>query len=210
MKLLAILVIVAAGEATAQRSSDFRLTIGVGVLFQANGLGIINAASASLRGAPTLSLGVDVRRANSALGFRASLVEALTEGYDYQPTGECRYLCTPGSIDKGRFWALTAGLTESAAIGTGSADVELGVGVRSYAFPDLVCACDPPSYDPRYGAEPLYFFRNEVAFAVHIGTGATFTTRDFKIRFGVADYVSRSRNPGTRHDIVMSATFGRR
>jgi len=200
----------AAIRAGAQNpATTVHMTVGAGLLSQANGLGRRYGGDASLRLAPAIIAGVQIQPSGRWYGFRFDGVATVTGGYTYSPSADCQVWCTSGKSDQGRFLALTGSATAASRVAGIPIDLAVGAGFRRYAFPDNVCDCVPPP--PGSDLQRVLFsnawYNDGNAFTARLGFATGYRDGKTAVRFGIADYVSSNGTPGLRHDILVSLTL---
>ncbi len=207
-RILALLLLIAV-PLSAQSGNRSGLTLGAGLYTSVASLGTRNGGTAHLSNAPAIAVGFDAWPRASSFGLRVVAMANLTEGYRVEPTARCQHDCTPRDLEAGRFWAASASLVRAFGGDGPGLELELGGGVRQYAFAELTCVCVPipPNWDPETVLVSTAFHRAHTAPLLRLGAAVRLPIRAVPVRVTVADHVSRGPNGQTAHDILLSANM---
>ncbi len=193
------------GAAQAERDVGFSVAGGIGYQVPAMGLGTLGVAEGRRGSAPVLSVALEYRPPTTWIGFRASIVEALTARLEATPTPNCVGSCTRRSFDRGRFRGFGLDVTARRRMGVGWIGVSAGPWLRSYrSFSGLnVCETD------RYCLSTVALLMTDTRPAAHLGLeAAVHLGRRQMARFSISDVVSGYRTGRTLHDLQFGIEFG--
>lgn len=204
-----VALVAAVVPAAAQGGNRSGLTLGAGLYTSARSLGTRNGGTAQLSNAPAVTVGFDAWPRAASVGFRIVAMASVTEGYRVEPTARCQHDCTPRDLQAGRFWAATASLVRAFGGDGLGVELELGGGVRQYAFSDLTCVCVPipPNWDPETVLVSTAFHRSHTAPLLRLGAAVRLPWRALPVRVTAADHVSRGPTGQVAHDLLFSANM---
>ena len=153
-----------------QRPRPVRFEVGAGAFIPTTDLGTVLITTGRLAPGPAGIVAVTINPSPIwPVGLRLGAAASFAGRTRVRPSPGCIGTCAPGSGRGGALRAAFADLTVTLPLP--AVDVRLAAGptIRQYAYPDLICACDPPGPGELF---PEPFFSRHEAAAFHLAIAA--------------------------------------
>lgn len=181
--------------------------LSAGVFLPTGDLGTVGVTQGRMRQAAVLTAAVHLGHPRSPFGAYLATTQALHGGIRVTPTEDCRLNCQARTLDHGRLWTLTAGITTTLALGSTEVRALLGGGIRTHATLGKVLVTgvpQPGEFWPSAFLNPIGGFGAHlgVQVAQRVGRQAVFVRLDdFMGRSDVRTYPG---DPPILHDLTLN------